>query len=169
MPSAHDPIAFSAYGQVDVGLRRTRMEDAFFLSEKEGLFVVSDGMGGAAAGSLASAIVVKTLPLELKEICKELSDTEASEPNARAEVLGHVVDAIKTLLLKKTMHQPAAKGLGATLVAGYYVGNAMLALTHLGDSRAYLFRGGVLERLTEDHTIANMLYLAGNITRDQLL
>ena len=66
------------------------------------------------------------------------------------------------------MHQPIAKGLGATLVAGFHVGNNTLAITHLGDSRAYLLRDATLERLTEDHTIANMLYLAGRITREEL-
>ena len=169
MPLPHASIEFFAYGQMDVGLHRTKLEDAFFLSEEQGLFIVSDGVGGAAAGSLASTVVVKTLPLELKEECKDLDSSNPIESTIKAQALGHVVDIVKSLLLEKTKYQPAAKGLGATVVVGYYVGNTTLALTHLGDSRAYLLRDATLERLTEDHTITNMLYQAGHITKEQML
>ena len=72
------------------------------------------------------------------------------------------------MLLVKTRDHPEVKGLGATVVAGLYAGGGVLALAHLGDSRAYLMRGGYLERLTSDHTVAEMLLQTGHIRRRQL-
>lgn len=161
-------LQFSATGRLDVGLHRTRLEDALYISEEQGLFIVSDGMGGAVAGDLASTITVKTLPLKLQEECKKLHYSDAEESMLKAKALGRVVDAVKLLLLEKTMNQPAAKGLGATVVAGYYVGHAAMALTYLGDSRAYLLRNATLECLTQDHTVANVLYQAGRINEAEL-
>jgi len=86
----------------------------------------------------------------------------------KAQALGRMIDAVEALLLEKTVNQPAAKGLGATVVAGFYVGNRTMALSYLGDSRAYLLRGAILECLTQDHTVANMLFLSGHINREQL-
>jgi len=111
---------------------------------------------------------VQTLPLKLLEECRRLACRGEEESVGKALALGKMIDAVKTLLLEKTSHQPAAKGLGATVVAGFYVGDGKMAVSHLGDSRAYLLRAGCLERLTEDHTLANMLYQSGHIERSQL-
>jgi len=160
---------FAAFGMMDVGLHRSALEDAFFISEEEGLFIVSDGVGGAVAGGLASTITVRTLPIKLSETCGKLSYTDENESFVKANALGHAVDDVRNLLLEKTQHYPSVKGLGATVVAGYYAGKGMMAFTHLGDSRAYLLRDGILERLTEDHTVADTLYKTGRISREQLL
>jgi PPM family protein phosphatase len=169
MSSTKRCLQFSAFGRMDVGLHRTRLEDALYISEEQGLFIVSDGVGGAAAGDLASTITVKTLPLKLQEECKKLHYSDADESIIKAKALGRMVDAVKMLLLEKTMQQPATKGLGATVVAGYYVGHAAMALTYLGDSRAYLLRHSALECLTQDHTVANVLYQTGKINKTELV
>lgn len=169
MPLDSTCLQFAAYGEMDVGLHRTALEDAFFICEEKGLFVVSDGVGGTVAGGLASTITVRMLPLKLNEVCGSLEYAQENESIAKAVILGRTVDDVRNLLLEKTSNQPAVKGLGATVVAGYYVGNSTMALTHLGDSRAYLLRDGVLERLTQDHTVAQMLYQMGHITKEQLM
>jgi protein phosphatase len=144
-------------------------EDAFYVSEEQGLFIVSDGMGGARAGSLASAMIVQALPLQV--LAGRLVRNANAPDVAQAGVAEGLIRAIgfaNDLVLGKTRDHPEVKGLGATVVAGLYAGGGMLALAHLGDSRAYLMRGGYLERLTSDHTVAEMLLQTGHISRRQL-
>ncbi len=163
-----EPFRLRACGRSDPGCVREANEDAFYVSEEQGLFIVSDGMGGARAGSLASAMIVQALPLQV--LTERLRNVHAPDvaQTAVAEGLIRAIGFANELLVDKTRDHSEVKGLGATVVAGLYAGGGMLALAHLGDSRAYLMRGGYLERLTLDHTVAEMLLQTGHISRRQL-
>ena len=167
MNARAEPFRLRACGRSDPGCVREANEDAFYVSEEQGLFIVSDGMGGARAGSLASAMIVQTLP---SQVFAERRVRNADLPDVvqAAQDLTRAIGFGNDLLLVKTRDHPDVKGLGATVVAGLYAGGGMLALAHLGDSRAYLMRGGYLERLTSDHTVAEMLLQTGHISRRQL-
>lgn len=151
-------------GLSDRGKRREENEDAFFLSDDAGLYVVSDGMGGRQAGGLASRMVVELLPRQIQ--AQKPPPPTRRGPEAAARLLARSIGIVNEMLLDKTRDLPNARGLGATVTALLET-KAGLALGHLGDSRAYLMRNGVLERLTKDHTVADLLLEAGQIAKRQ--
>jgi serine/threonine protein phosphatase PrpC len=158
-----------AFGMSDVGNVRESNEDAFSVQEQPGLFIVSDGMGGARAGALASTMTVQALPLQFSEERLPHKVGRGIESQvAVADGFVRSIGLVNEMLLAKTREHPQVKGLGATVVAGLYLGKGPLFLANLGDSRAYLMRCGVLERLTEDHTVADILFQTGRINRRQL-
>ena len=164
-----DPFRLRAFGLSDIGRVRETNEDAFSVQEQPGLFIVSDGMGGVRAGALASTMTVQALPVQFSE--ERLPHKVGRGIVAQVAVANGFVRSIgrvNEILLDKTREHPQVKGLGATVVAGLWLGNGTLFLANLGDSRAYLMRRGVLERLTKDHTVAEMLFQTGRINRRQL-
>jgi len=169
MNTRPNSFRLKAFGMSDVGNVRDSNEDAFSVHEQQGLFIVSDGMGGARAGALASTMTVQALPLQFSEerlIHKVGRGIEAQL--AVAHGLVRAIGLVNEMFLSKTREHPQVKGLGATVVAGLHLGNSTLFLANLGDSRAYLMRRGYIERLTKDHTVAEMLFQAGRINRRQL-
>lgn len=169
MTTGADSLRLQGFGLTDVGLVREGNEDAFFVSEQQGLFIVSDGMGGQRAGALASAMTIQALPGQIMAERLAATSENTSQPAQSVAVgLVRAIGFVNDMLLDKTKGHPEVKGLGATVVVAFRAENGVLALAHLGDSRAYLMRDGYLERLTSDHTVAEMLFQAGRISRRQL-
>ncbi|MBI3099513.1 MAG: serine/threonine-protein phosphatase [Planctomycetes bacterium] len=157
-------------GLTDRGRCRPENEDAFALLPERGLFIVSDGMGGAHAGGLASRMVVAALPLMLE---RRLQTTRLENARTHRSWLGQakaICSAIRDSILElsralreQSAGQPGFAGMGATVV---------LALSHrghlffanMGDSRLYLLRRKTLKRLTEDHSIVGILLRGKRIT-----
>ncbi len=143
---------FSGGGATDVGRIRPSNQDAFFLSEGLGLAVVSDGMGGAPAGDVASRLAVEQVALEVGS-----GGRERWSPWDSASVLALLGDAIETAHMEIRRHglaHPADAGLGATVTVLLADAEARrFAVGHVGDSRAYLLRRGVFSQLTRDHTL----------------
>lgn len=138
----------------DVGLIRSGNEDSAYAGPD--LLVVADGMGGHAAGELASATAVATLA-ELET--DGLADADAVERLAEAvtETAERIADIIAA--------QPELAGMGTTVTALAWLDSpARVALVHVGDSRAYLLRDGVLSQLTRDHTYVQTLVDSGRIS-----
>jgi serine/threonine protein phosphatase PrpC len=135
----------------DVGLLREGNEDAAYAGPY--LLAIADGMGGHAAGEVASAVAISTLvPL----------DTDTSG----VDMLQALSDAIATAnvtLHEITVAHPATEGMGTTLTALLWRGDEV-ALCHVGDSRAYLLRDGILEQITHDHTLVQSLVDEGRLT-----
>jgi protein phosphatase len=147
----------------DRGLERENNEDAWGALPGEGLAFVSDGMGGEAAGELASRRVVEWLPSLLAE---HLGPTEASDPHA---VKAAVADAVRTLNYRIRAEASGLGGvarMGATLTMVLFV-ERHAYVAHVGDSRAYLLRDGRLRRLTRDHSVVGTLVERGIITPEQ--
>ncbi|HWD86081.1 MAG TPA: Stp1/IreP family PP2C-type Ser/Thr phosphatase [Solirubrobacteraceae bacterium] len=138
--------------KTDTGRQRKDNEDNAFA--RAPLFVVADGMGGAQAGEVASQIAVEAFQAELPD-----SGSPEERLAARAQ------DANRRIYeISSTEHDRA--GMGTTLTA-VYVDDAELAVAHVGDSRAYLFREGELGRLTQDHTLVEELLKRGKLTEEQ--
>ena len=138
----------------DVGLLRDGNEDSGYASPH--LLVVADGMGGAAAGEVASSVAVAAL-----------ASLDEGEPSGDLlEVFGDAVRRIEDQLGGLVDAEPRLRGMGTTLTAVVHAG-PRLALVHVGDSRAYLMRGGVLERITRDHTLVQSLIDAGRLTENE--
>jgi protein phosphatase len=138
--------------KTDTGRQRRDNEDNAFA--RAPLFVIADGMGGAQAGEVASKIAVEAFQAELPD---------AGSPEER--LADRAQDANRKIYeISRSEHERA--GMGTTLTA-VYVDDADLAVAHVGDSRAYLFRHGELGRLTQDHTLVEELVRRGKLTEQQ--
>jgi serine/threonine protein phosphatase PrpC len=135
--------------------------------EKAYALVVADGMGGMAAGEIASSLALSAgmnLSLHNPKWTLRMSEDEAREYLERARQRVRQVDRVVS---EKADTHPDLAGMGTTLTGAYSVG-ADLFLFHDGDSRAYLFRDGKLERLTRDHTMAQALADVGIIDPEEV-
>lgn len=158
----------------DVGRKRDHNEDNFLVDKKLGFFVVCDGMGGHAAGEVASAMAVRTLHEAVKNEEELLADYCAGKQGAakvsRREILNILEFATNRASSKihALANSDASKrGMGTTLVAVLFLGSQAF-IVHVGDSRLYLLRGGQLEQLTVDHNVHNELLKRKKFTLEQI-
>ena len=135
----------------DVGLVRGHNEDSFLL--RTPLFMVSDGMGGHAAGEVASSIAVETVG-------------EQAPGTADDVLLGAAVEAANMAVIEASEQGIGKPGMGCTATAVLIEKNRM-AVAHVGDSRAYVLRQGTLVRVTHDHSYVEELVDSGQITADE--
>ena len=139
----------------DIGLHREDNEDAAYAGAR--LLAVADGMGGHAAGEVASAAVIEALrPLDTQVPAGELLNA-----------LDHAVRRANTALRDMVQANPALDGMGTTLTALLWSGS-QLGLVHIGDSRAYLVRDGEVFQITQDHTLVQSLLDEGKITAEEV-
>jgi PPM family protein phosphatase len=140
------------YAGTDTGLQRRANEDS--LLARAPLFVVADGMGGARAGEVASRIAVEAFH-------GGLADHESPEEGLVAHAL-----AANARIYELSRQNAEQAGMGTTLTA-VYVGEAEVAVAHVGDSRAYCLRDGELLRLTDDHSLVDELIREGRLTPEE--
>ena len=138
-------------GRTDVGRQRSANEDTLVLSPP--FFGVADGMGGARAGEVASALAAG--------VFEEVGPTDESP---EAELRGILQEANRRIY-ELAASDESHRGMGTTLTAAKVVGDEV-SLGHVGDSRAYLFRDGRLEQLTRDHSLVAELERTGQITAE---
>lgn len=137
----------------DTGLRRTDNEDSGFASKN--LLVIADGMGGAAAGEVASS--------EAMHVIRKLDrDLEGDAIEALAGAVSRANDRLGELIEE----DPAIEGMGTTLDALLWDGKKF-AMAHIGDSRAYRLRSGKLTQISDDHTFVQSLVDEGRLTPDE--
>ena len=138
----------------DVGLLREGNEDSAYAGPR--LLAVADGMGGHAAGEVASAVAISVL-------------TDLDEDLPASELLNALAEAVTRanhILHDMVAADPSIGGMGTTLTAMLWSGTRV-ALCHIGDSRAYLLSGGELEQITHDHTLVQSLVDDGRISPDE--
>jgi len=160
-------------GSTDVGLKRTHNEDAFLLLPEEQLYCVADGMGGHASGEVASRLAVE----EMAEFFRLTGrDDEATWPfredPARRHDENRVLTGVKLANLRifeRAQSDERLRGMGTTLVCAHFErGGGAVIVGHVGDSRAYLWRGGALRQLTEDHSLLNDYLKARRLTPEEV-
>jgi serine/threonine protein phosphatase PrpC len=137
------------FEKTDTGRERRANEDAHFTQSP--LFVVADGMGGARAGEVASGIVVEVFKTGMPD---------AAEPD---QGLTDLIREANGRIHDMATRDAQRAGMGTTVTAAY-VADTGVAIAHVGDSRAYRWRGGELERLTDDHSLVAELMRRGKIT-----
>lgn len=139
----------------DAGRVRENNEDSLCLAPELNLFVLSDGMGGQASGEVASRLAAETIVTHCRE----------AEENPSLPLVGERVEGVSDTsnrlasaiqLANRVVHDaaeenPEQRGMGGTVVA-VWLAQERMSLAHVGDSRAYRLRSGVLERLTQDHS-----------------
>ena len=145
--------------KTDIGQRKNN-EDACRLPKANDaypLIAVSDGMGGHAAGALASSLVMEGLSRELPSL--SLSDHSSS-------VLKKAVQRVNVEIYRRSRGDPSLNGMGATLVCALLSTERFIAAC-VGDSRLYHFDGNTLTQITCDHSFVEMLVQSGQITREE--
>ena len=167
-----DAIRF--FAATDVGNVREHNEDNFLVDKKLSLFMVADGMGGHAAGEVASAIAVRTIHEEVKRERDLLTDFVAGARGASRvtnkdilALMEHAVHRACARIHEEAQADPAKRGMGTTLSALIILGHIGF-IAHVGDSRIYMERGGTVQQVTEDHTVYNELIKRGKLTREQI-
>lgn len=128
---------------------------------------VADGMGGVAAGEVASMLAITfgtSITLHRPKWTLKLDEEETRELKRRADRL---VQQIKEAMSQEADADPALARMGTTLTVTYSLGDELYVF-HVGDSRAYLFRDGELRQLTHDHTVAQAMADAGQITQEEV-
>jgi len=147
----------------DVGRVREHNEDACLADTAQGLFIVSDGMGGQQAGATASQIVVKVLP---EMIHQRLEHLKRPSTRALRQALCDAIAELSRRIREEATGKLGLQGMGATVVLAYVRGR-FAHVAHMGDSRAYLLRNNRLDQLTGDHSITGILLRRGEITARQ--
>lgn len=149
-------LYFATAAKSAVGLVRAGNEDSALTSRS--LVAVADGMGGHAAGEVASRIAITTLAKESEVFTKKDIDLESAD-----DLYSSSLPLIDATIAEYAIENPEFAGMGTTLSALFLREGAVVAL-HIGDSRIYRLRGSALEQLSTDHTVIQELLDQGAIT-----
>jgi serine/threonine protein phosphatase PrpC len=157
-------------GLTDVGLRRDHNEDSHLVDPELGLYIVADGMGGHAAGEVASATAVRHVRRVIEENKKTVDavrkDATPETCQATLEMLIKAVEGASTAVYEMAQSQSDKKGMGTTLSLLMVAGERGF-IAHVGDSRIYLIRRAEVHQLTEDHTLVAAQLKAGLISAEE--
>src|SRR5687768_16757480 len=155
-----------AYGATHVGRQRQHNEDAFLVEDEACLFLVADGMGGHAAGEIASRIAVDSI----SEFIVHTKEDDGTWPHAYDEQFRRSTNRLmaalrmaNTRVLEAMRKDARLRGMGTTVVA-CMADDSMMSFAHVGDSRAYLIRDNQLSRITDDHSWVFEQVQAGMLT-----
>ena len=170
------------FGRTDVGRTREHNEDAFVVADltrgnatlqpevrthevgdRGTLFMVADGMGGAAAGEIASAMAIEVV---LRELNEALSAVDAPDKEAYALALKRATAVANTQIHSFALEHPEFRGMGTTATIAGVLGDTLF-LAQVGDSRAYLVRNGLARQITKDQSLMQKLIEAGEITEEE--
>ena len=164
------PLTTEAFGLSDVGKKRQHNEDAMLIEPDLGLYIVADGMGGHAAGEIASARAIAAAREHIsanQKILRDLGDDPS--PSRRAAAAALIEAAVQRAcsdIYRAANADPSKRGMGTTF-ACLAVPDSRAVIGHVGDSRIYLVRNGQCHRLTEDHTLVSAQLKAGRISKEQ--
>jgi protein phosphatase len=150
----------------NVGMQRKHNQDNMLVLEKASLIAVADGMGGLRDGEVASATamsVVESAQTPLIQLAQTVDSGTGSDGRIQ---LARTLDVLAHLASEKIQEVTGGTQSGTTMVAGM-VANDHFLITHVGDSRAYLYRSGTLRCLTEDHSVAASQLRAGTISQEE--
>lgn len=153
----------------DTGNVRQNNEDSYFFDTELGLFAVADGMGGHAGGEVASRMAVEALERAARRGIPDAAYLADQSLAGRQQILDWLtvtIDAMNLELQAKVEQDPRLTGMGCTLDVVLFRRSGVFT-AHVGDSRSYLLRQGRLFQLTQDHTLGQMMVLAGVITPEE--
>lgn len=152
-------VRYSCAGLTDVGVIRSGNEDNYLMVPDRGVFIVADGMGGHAAGEVASEMAVRI-------IARELGDLNGVSNDAAAERMRHAIYEANGAIFDRTLAEHDKRGMGTTATAMVVLGSHYL-IGQVGDSRAYVLRSGVLTQLTKDHSYVQEQVDAGYLSPEE--
>ena len=152
-----------AYGASDLGMKRQVNEDSFRICPKSRVYMVADGMGGHAAGDIASNMAVN---LVADYLHGHLNTAKQNEKSHFLNVLTEALEHANRQIIFETHQKKTLRGMGTTLVVAIYHSDRLF-IASVGDSRLYLIRNKEIGLLTTDHSWVNMQLQLGNITSEE--
>lgn len=177
-----------AFGLTDKGRVRASNEDHFLVADlsrtlriqqtslpqeatyqgrsRGHVLLVADGMGGHAAGEVASALSVEAVEAFVVELLRRFSNLQASDEHGVISDLRQAVCQADARIVEEVALHPELAGMGTTLTMAFASGSRLFVI-HAGDSRCYLLRGGAINQLTEDHTMVAEMVGRGEISPEQ--
>jgi serine/threonine protein phosphatase PrpC len=163
-------IELAAWCVTDVGMVREHNEDSSHSNPTAGFFIVADGMGGHAAGEVASAMTVESVAQSLLRAQDQIASFVASpDESGRRGLVQTLQSAVLTAhqsVFARGSAEPEKQGMGTTLDV-LLVAGAEAFVAHVGDSRTYLIRDGECSQITTDHTVAEVLLIEGKLTPEE--
>ena len=174
--------AVVAFGNTDPGMVRESNQDNFCVDTASGLYLVADGMGGRAGGEIASSMAVECIHSEVSAHLESLLNRDLS---TRRNILAQTINAASLKIYERSLELPQYRGMGTTATLLWipptqqqqqqqqqqhgqkYSRNCIVA--HVGDSRCYLLRAGLLYQITEDHSLVNEQVKAGVLKKNDPL
>ena len=154
------------FGLTDIGLVRKMNQDSYavrILDDDLAIAVVCDGMGGAQAGNVASAVAVETFAATLEDACKQ---GLPPDDERKQEILSLSCCAANTKVYKLSQSNPEYQGMGTTLVAALILSHEIYVV-NVGDSRCYIWSENKLTQVTSDHSLVQALVNCGDITPEE--
>lgn len=154
------------FGLTDIGLVRKNNQDSYairVLDDDLAIAVVCDGMGGAQAGNVASAVAVEAFSASMEDACKDGIPPDAER---KQELLRMACRAANTKVRQLSLSNPEYHGMGTTLVAALILSHEIY-VANVGDSRCYIWSDGLLNQITSDHSLVQVLVDCGDITPEE--
>ncbi|MDQ3341564.1 MAG: protein phosphatase 2C domain-containing protein [Myxococcota bacterium] len=163
-------MTLDAWLVTDVGVVRDHNEDCAYMESTEGFFIVADGMGGHAAGEVASAMAVETVQKTLEGARSEIDAFKKAPTDAGrrglVQLLQNAVLGAHQAVYQRGQAEQDKAGMGTTLDVVLIAGPEAF-VAHVGDSRTYLIREGRSSQITTDHTVAEVLVIEGKLTIEE--
>ncbi|MDQ3370284.1 MAG: protein phosphatase 2C domain-containing protein, partial [Myxococcota bacterium] len=163
-------MTLEAWLVTDVGVVREHQEDSAFMEPDKGFFIVADGMGGHAAGEVASAMAVDTVRETLEGARAEIDAFKKAPSDAGrrglVQLLQNAVLSAHQAVFQRGQAEQDKAGMGTTLDVVLIAGPEAF-VAHVGDSRTYLIRDGRSSQITTDHTVAEVLVIEGKLTIEE--
>ena len=170
MTQKREQLRIRAWAKTDVGRQRKHNEDNYIVDMDLGLFGVADGMGGHAAGEVASETALKVLRKSLEERLPDLRKLVEENPEQnRPKILNHIDEAVQFAaksVYDLSKQKADSRGMGTTLSMMMILGNKAV-VGHVGDSRIFLLRQNQIFQLTEDHSLVKEQLRMGLITEEE--
>jgi serine/threonine protein phosphatase PrpC len=150
--------------KTDVGMMRENNQDSYYVSPSGNypLFIIADGMGGHKAGEIASEMAIKIISYNFTD---SLAKSSIEDETIKNKIEKSIYEA-NSKIHKKSMEDERFSGMGTTVTLAYIVDDKIF-IGHVGDSRAYLLRNGILSQITEDHSLVEELIRNGSISREE--
>jgi protein phosphatase len=188
LPDSYPLLSVQSFGLTDAGKVRATNEDQFLIavllkalqveqtslpqpkvqhsSDRSYLFVVADGMGGHLGGEQASALAIDSVETFILETFKWFAQFKGREQDQVLADFQNALGQANARVLAEAAERPELRGMGTTLTLAYSL-NDVLFVAHVGDSRCYLCRHGILHRLTRDHTLVEDLVRHGALAAEE--
>lgn len=158
------------WAATDDGKQRDHNEDNFLIDKNLGLFVVADGMGGHAAGEVASSLCVRRVRdavAENRDLVERFTSGDSVDRTEVLRMLEHAVQAACSAIYQRAQKQPEKRGMGTTCTLLMVAGQRGF-IAHVGDSRVYLTRQNQVHQLSEDHSLINELVRRGKLKLEEI-
>ncbi|RYX98748.1 Stp1/IreP family PP2C-type Ser/Thr phosphatase, partial [bacterium] len=168
-------VMYSVGYCTDVGIERDANEDSFSVQNKRyisqnrqlnyGIFIVADGMGGAKAGELASALATQEVSSYINHYFEDLN-TKRYQDSELMELMEQAVKRANSIIYQQSKENKEYSGMGTTITAAL-IYEGQLFISHVGDSRAYIINNSTIEKVSRDHSLVGRLLEIGQITPEE--